>query len=223
MTPAPLPLPVDRLAHKLRNPLGCVRLLADELAGCLPEPERALARDLAREVDRTSQILSAAVLASDARVRERRPLDLAELIRAAASETEARLGRDAGWRFLLGDLCGVRPWGDAGLLRSLFVELLSNAVLSGSPAVEVRGERDADGVAVQVLDRGAGLDPALQDPFAPFMSAWPGRVGLGLTVAARIAALHGGRVALREREGGGVVAEVWLPMAGDVAPAGGEP
>jgi nitrogen-specific signal transduction histidine kinase len=79
MTPAAAPLPVDRLAHKLRNPLGCVRLLADEISGHLDEPQRALARDLAREVDRTCRILNAAVLASGSRLQRSEPLDLPRL------------------------------------------------------------------------------------------------------------------------------------------------
>ena len=37
--------------------------------------------------------------------------------------------------------------------------------------------------------------------------------GLGLSIVAQIAVLHGGSVALDEREGGGTVARLTLPLA----------
>lgn len=222
MTPAAAPLPVDRLAHKLRNPLGCVRLLADELSGHLAEPQRALARDLAREVERTCRILNAAVLASQACLRQRLPVDLSLVIRDAAQSAGQARSEPPLWRFDFEGLGQACVFGDESLLKTLFAELLSNAVLSGSGVVEVVAAGRAGGVSVRVLDRGTGLAGNLRDPFEPFVSGWPGRAGLGLAVAARIAALHGGRVALSAREGGGAQAEVWLPAAeGDFQ--GGEP
>ncbi|NMB73972.1 MAG: HAMP domain-containing histidine kinase [Myxococcales bacterium] len=221
MIPAAAPLPVDRLAHKLRNPLGCVRLLADELSTHLMEPQRALARDLAREVERTCRILNAAVLASGARLQRRHAVDLVRVLREAAGAAGATWEDPPSWRFDTESLAQEQIWGDEALLTALFVELLTNAALSGSGVVEVVAQSVAGGVFVRILDRGTGLPKDLEDPFAPFVSGWPGRAGLGLTVAARIAALHGGRIDLSERAGGGTQAEVWLPAV-DEAPPGGE-
>jgi signal transduction histidine kinase len=124
------------------------------------------------------------------------------------------------WRLDTAAIAGVRLRGDASLLSTLFFELLANAAQSGSGSVEVLARPDGGGVCVRILDRGAGLPGDLEDLFAPFVSGWPGRAGLGLTVAARIAALHGGRVSLSARAGGGAQAEVWLPAADDPSQGG---
>jgi two-component system sensor histidine kinase CreC len=71
---------------------------------------------------------------------------------------------------------------------------------------------------VRVIDRGPGVpDYARAHVFERFYSLpRPGggsrSSGLGLPFVAQVAALHGGRVELREREGGGTVAELSLPM-----------
>ncbi|HEY3258138.1 MAG TPA: ATP-binding protein, partial [Gemmatimonadaceae bacterium] len=50
-------------------------------------------------------------------------------------------------------------------------------------------------VAIQVSDRGAGIDPSIRDRlFDPFVTTKPGGSGLGLSIAQRAAAAHGGVV-----------------------------
>ena len=47
--------------------------------------------------------------------------------------------------------------------------------------------------------------------FEPFAAGRPGGVGLGLALAYRIVALHGGRLRLEPRPEGGTRAAVFLP------------
>jgi signal transduction histidine kinase len=37
--------------------------------------------------------------------------------------------------------------------------------------------------------------------------------GIGLAIAHRAISAHGGRIELRDREGGGLVVDIWLPHA----------
>ncbi len=68
-----------------------------------------------------------------------------------------------------------------------------------------------------VLDRGPGIPPGLAErlkqPFTRRDEARSGSsgAGLGLAIADRVARLHGGRLDLLAREGGGLEARVTLP------------
>ena len=106
-------------------------------------------------------------------------------------------------------------------IKRLLTNLIENALRYGGDAVEVAaslgGEETAPYLVLSVLDRGQGIDPAeLASIFNPFIRgdrARGGRgTGLGLAIVRRIAALHGGSVDLRNREGGGLEARVCLPL-----------
>ena len=105
----------------------------------------------------------------------------------------------------------------AGALRRCLPNLLDNAVRYGGGA-QLRLTEDAQGVCVTVLDRGPGIPEAeLAKVLQPFYRVEASRnrntggVGLGLASASDIARQHGGSVVLRNREGGGLRAELRLP------------
>ena len=92
------------------------------------------------------------------------------------------------------------------------------------PLVKYNGERIwarlPEGVELVIEDRGPGILPDIQDRvFHPFVTGRAGGVGLGLALAQRIVVLHGGRIRLENRDGGGARALLWFPLRG---PAGGE-
>jgi signal transduction histidine kinase len=71
-----------------------------------------------------------------------------------------------------------------------------------------------------VLDRGSGLAGELRARmFDPGVTSKARGSGLGLTIVRALAEQHGGAVTLGDRDGGGCVAEVRLPIAGGVAKA----
>ena len=84
-------------------------------------------------------------------------------------------------------------------------------------SVTVRGGDGA--VVVEVADRGPGVpDYARGRVFERFYSlARPGgggrSSGIGLCFVAEVAGLHGGTIALDDRDGGGTVARLVLPAA----------
>ena len=111
--------------------------------------------------------------------------------------------------------------GDAFLLRQLLANLIDNAIDFSPPGgvVEVRLRAQRDGVRIEVGDRGPGIpDFALERVFERFYSlprpdGGARGNGLGLNFVAEIAKLHGGRVVLENRDGGGALATVLLPLA----------
>jgi signal transduction histidine kinase len=105
--------------------------------------------------------------------------------------------------------------GDAEALEQLFLNLLTNAV----QATEAAGRIDVDvsvdmEATVSIKDNGVGIpDGALDRVFEPFYSTRPEKAGLGLAIAWRTAAAHGGRLAIQSAQGRGTSVDVSLPLA----------
>ena len=107
-------------------------------------------------------------------------------------------------------------WLDAAQIEQVLINLIKNAIESGSPEDEVTlgvTERGG-GVAIEVRDRGSGLtEEVLRDALLPFYSTKPKGTGLGLTLCREIVDAHGGRLSIANRDGGGAIVTVWLPQA----------
>ena len=113
-----------------------------------------------------------------------------------------------------GPLPATESRADAVQLEQVIINLIKNARESGSPpdAITLRTRAQADGVRLEVLDRGTGLgEQALRDALLPFFSTKSSGSGLGLTLCREIIEAHGGRLALSNRPGGGAIVSVHLP------------
>jgi signal transduction histidine kinase len=103
---------------------------------------------------------------------------------------------------------------DAAQMEQVMINLLKNAVESGSTQEEivVRIQEQRKGFTLEVTDRGSGLNEnALRDALLPFFSTKPTGTGLGLTLCREIVEAHGGRLSIANRPGGGASVSVWLP------------
>lgn len=101
-------------------------------------------------------------------------------------------------------------------LRRILTNLIDNAIKFGG-AAELNVRREQDAVVIEVLDRGAGIpEDKLDAVLQPFVrlensrSRETGGTGLGLAIAQQLAVAIGGSLRLRNREGGGLAAEVRL-------------
>jgi signal transduction histidine kinase len=202
-------------SHELRTPLAVIRTSA-ELAlrrARSPESYRESLGDIAEEAERMTQLVEDLLFLtrSDAKIAgmamER--LDLCEILRNVASELHDLAD-------LRGILIAVRPgaaqaivWGNRPALRRLFLVLLDNAVKYSRPGGHVEVTITSDGfIRAAVRDYGLGIaEEDLPHIFQRFYRADKVRSetghGLGLSIAATIAQVHGAEIRVSSVEGEG--------------------
>jgi two-component system, OmpR family, sensor histidine kinase CpxA len=113
--------------------------------------------------------------------------------------------------------------GDPALVRSCIENVARNAVRYTRPQTSVEislvFQKGVSSMAdVTVLDRGPGVPsetlPHLFEAFYRVSEARDresGGAGLGLSIAQRVVTLHGGTIAAKNREGGGLAVDIRLP------------
>jgi signal transduction histidine kinase len=212
------------LAHEVRNPLTSIRIDLQRVEEKLPE-DVAVRRPLSRalgEIQRLDRTVSGALrIARSGRV-TLEPLDLGQLLQGAIYGAEPEFSaRGASMEPLPAtDPLWVR--GDASALAQLFLNLLLNAAqaLDAGGRAGIVVERSGGYAVVSIWDTGPGIPPEnLERIFEPFYSTKSDGTGLGLPVAQRIAAAHGGSIEVRSGPGEGATVRVRLPLDGSATPA----
>ncbi|GLQ90417.1 sensor histidine kinase [Dyella flagellata] len=108
-------------------------------------------------------------------------------------------------------------WFDPVQIEQVLINLVKNAHESGSPPEGVTLGLSLIGheLRIEVADRGPGMSEAvLAQALLPFYSTKRSGTGLGLALAREISEAHGGRIALANREDGGLRVTLLLPQPG---------
>ena len=115
--------------------------------------------------------------------------------------------------------------GSPGKLNQVVLNLLANAIdaSAGGGTVKIRTRTDlaGQGVAIDIIDNGRGIDPAIRDRiFDPFFTTKPvGQgIGLGLSISYGIVRDHGGTIRMESALGQGTHFTVFLPLSGPAPP-----
>jgi two-component system osmolarity sensor histidine kinase EnvZ len=200
------------VSHDLRTPLARLRLDVEMLEGRVePEVQRGMVQDLGDMNAIIDQFLDFARTEASEPLA---PVNLSELAGACA-ERAARAGAQV--RCELGNVPPLllRPLA----VRRLVENLVGNAVRHAGGEVVLRTANGGGAVTLSVLDRGPGIPgdmvERLLQPFTRLDAARSGSsgAGLGLAIANRIATLHGSRLQLEPRPGGGLEARVAFATA----------
>ncbi len=225
---------LQAVSHDLRTPLAAILGLAVTMEREEVQLDEADMRDMSRRIAQNARKLDR--LVNDLLDLDRlsrgiieptlRPIDVGELVRLLVSEFDLGAGRT-----LTVDVEPVTIPVDAAKVERIVENLLANTGrhTPSDAKVWVRVAPLEGGVLITVEDDGAGVpadvrehifEPFRQGPGAPEHS--PG-VGVGLTLVARFAELHGGRAWVDEREGGGASFNVFLSgQAGESASSSSE-
>jgi signal transduction histidine kinase len=136
------------------------------------------------------------------------------LISLLVWDSEAMAGRQVHV-----DTRSVNAWVDPQMISRIVENLLMNAArhTPSECQVWVKVLPEGDHVLIEVEDDGPGIPEehreSIFEPFehGPMTSVHDPGVGIGLSLVAKFAELHGGRVWVQDREGGGASFRVLIP------------
>ena len=199
------------ISHDLRTPITRLRLRVESVVeeGC---EQQKMLEDL-RRMD--AMVASALSFLRDATQEEAVELvDVASLVQSVCDEF-VDTGRDAKYEGPSSLELRCRP----RMLGRAVTNLVENAIKFGGSATVGLGEAASGDVLLQVDDQGPGIpDAEKRRAFDPFYRLDPARhpetggVGLGLSIAQTIVQVHGGKIALKDRQPQGLRVEVSLPL-----------
>lgn len=206
------------LGHEINNSLAPIKSIAwslRALAGREPPPD-----SLRKEINAGLNVIAGraeslgrfmAAYATLARLPAPQPVatEIGPLIhRTAALETRLPVEVAGG--------PPVSVMADPDQMDQLLINLLRNAAdaaLETGGGVQVRWTVGNGTLSVLIEDDGPGLQDTA-NLFVPFYTTKPGGTGVGLALCQQIVEGHGGCLALRNRDRGGAVAVLALPVEG---------
>jgi signal transduction histidine kinase len=228
------------LAHEFKNAIATLQGYVQLLQSLdLDEKARATASSLLNEVRNLSEMVTSFLNFARPQPLQVDEVSLDELIEDCANEL-APLFRKAEVKLLIAGTAGVSPasgtmtsplaelkplliHADERMLRQALLNLIRNAAeaipeTQTDRRVEVlyATERDSAGcdwAVVEIKDTGEGIPVAdLQRIFIPFFTTKATGHGVGLALAHRVIAQHGGTLAAANAKDGGAVFSLRLPL-----------
>ncbi len=202
------------VAHEFNNLLGGILGCAE--SALLEDPSQEVA-DILRMIDKTARrgaTMTDAILRATRAEPERGPCDVGELVDEVLAEVQPPDGITIERK--------VEPLqlrADGAMLRQVLANLVRNGVdaLKGKGALTISARRAGAEVLLEVVDDGPGIDPSIREIlFEPFVTTHPGGregTGLGLFLAERLVAAHGGALEVADGPDGGARFIVRLPSA----------
>jgi two-component system, NtrC family, sensor histidine kinase HydH len=210
------------LAHEIRNPLSTIRLnmqlLAEELGEAQTTRERRSLKKIEvvqRECQRLQDLLEDFLKFARLRQPDLQPSDLNAQVRRVLDffRPKAEQSGIEVVEYLTASLPTVL------LDREAFQGALLNLVINAEQAMPdggqlvVRTYRTADGVALELIDTGVGMDEKTRSQvFEAFFSTKKDGSGLGLSTTRRIIQSHGGHIDLQSAPGHGTQFTIKLPV-----------
>lgn len=206
------------LSHEVRNALTAIRIDLQHAVRQLPVESAATplvtrTLDTVRRLDAT---VTGALRVARSGQQPMDRVDLALLLRRAMSSAEPSFA--ASEATLQPLALGARPVevdGDAAALEQLFLNLLLNSAqaLGAGGKAQVDVLPTDDQVVVRISDDGPGIALSeLAEMGMVLHSTKPEGTGLGLPIARRIAAAHGGDLRVDSVAGNGTIVTVTLPV-----------
>lgn len=212
------------IGHDLRTPLTAIRVAASNLesTALAADERREQSGLILAEVERLTRlfenVLEMARIDAGAVEADARWVHPSEIVAAARQQVDRTL---AGHRVQVNVEHDVPVRLDPRLTASALAHLLENAAQYSPPgaAIDVEARVGGDELAIDVRDRGAGIDAAdLPHLFERFYrgaaaATRPSGTGMGLWIVRGLLAVQGGRVWAENGPGGGARFTLAVPAA----------
>ena len=198
------------ISHDLRTPLARLRLGLEMIGG-----DRSMSEGLAADIDEMDKIIGQFLDFAKGESEAGIETALDELVDDIC-ERYAKLGR----ALVPGKPSAIRLSLAQMAVRRAISNLIDNALRYSSTPIEIEARQEGGFAVIEVRDRGPGIPASeaerMKRPFTRLEAARSdaGGSGLGLAIVDRVARMHGGRLDLLPREGGGLVARLILSTAG---------
>lgn len=209
-----LKMATDALAHDLRSPLTRLRATLERaLAAADSEEGRVAVLRAMEEGERLLGMLDTALRITRAEAGIGRdaftPVDLTELVADIADLFEP-LAEDRGMTIAVTPSAPVTVAVHREMVGQAVSNLIDNALKYGAGTIRLSVEADGGSVAIVVRDDGPGIPPdrraaALQRFGRLDPSRHESGAGLGLSLVAAVARLHGGTIDLGDNQPGLIV------------------
>jgi PAS domain S-box-containing protein len=224
------------VSHDIRTPLSAIlgnalTLEEGDRLGITDEERKQLTHSLAAKARRLNTIVTDLLdterLARGVVEPKLQEIAVGRLVSLLVWDSETMAGRQVHM-----DTRSVTAWVDPQMISRIVENLLMNAARHTPPESEVwvKVVPENGNVLIAVEDDGPGLPEehreSIFQPFehGPMTSVHNPGVGVGLSLVAKFAELHGGRVWVDEREGGGASFKVLIPRGDpEVVPEGAAP
>ncbi len=213
---------VHTLTHELKSPLAAIRGAAELLDGEMPADQRQrflanIRSEAGRLQELIERLLRLALVEQRQRLEERVLVQIEPLLVELLASQEARIA-GAGVAVHSHVPAGLTVPGERFLLYQALANLLDNALdfTGAGGAIRIDAERGADSVELRIFNQGEPIPDyamrRLTERFFSLPRPASGRksTGLGLNFVQEVASLHGGRLSVRNVEGG-VEASLSLP------------
>ena len=220
---------LSKVSHDFKTPLTSIRLFTETLAEERPltDAQRAhclqmLERETGRLDTMIGRLLDFGRMEAGRMTYDRHPESIETVVEAALQAFEPIRLRDGVQLATSISRDLPRILADRTMLTQAVLNLLQNAAKYGGVKKEVRVECRADDgcVRVSVSDDGPGIPRRERRRiFERFyriddrLSRRQEGSGLGLAIVRHVAQAHGGRVTVRDREGGGSEFAILLPVS----------
>ncbi|EKD81034.1 MAG: Sensor protein [uncultured bacterium] len=212
------------ISHELRSPLARLQVAVELLQKRLPAAEQPMLARIENEVARINSLIGEVLAFSRLEAGnlngERQQVSLLDTLSRICNDANFE-GKTHNREVILKAAEDIKLSGIEQLLERAIENILRNA-LKYSPdnsQIEVELSVKNNQAVISIGDHGPGVHEAeLNKLFAPFYrcsedrNRSSGGTGLGLAIALRAIKLHNGDITLKNREGGGLIAEILLPL-----------
>jgi signal transduction histidine kinase len=215
------------IAHEINQPLGSILTNAETANAILKSPSPDIAElkeivsDILQDDRRASEVIRRMRSLLKKAPFELKNIDLNDLVR----ETVQFLSSLAvGRKFELFSVItpdALPIAGDRIQLQQVILNLVVNGIdamkdtSSENRIISIRTTRVENFAELSVSDRGPGIpEGKLKEVFEPFFTSKAEGMGMGLSIARTIVEAHNGQIWAENRDGGGALFRIRLPLVG---------